>query len=124
MTCWLISGCSDTETPDTTFFLSKEWKMVDVFVDGQSLQIDKDQYRLNLNEDLTFTRINFDGSVQEGQWALENGFNQLVLFSDRPDAEQYLIVELRIRKLELQVISSDDKVGSTEYRYLLKPTRP
>jgi len=119
-----LVGCSTGEKPDLSFFLSTEWKMTKVFVDGEEVDIDKSLYRLKIEQNKTVTRINFDGSEAQGVWDFTNGFNQLILFADTPFAEQYLILELQIRRLELQAVQSDNKVGSTEFRYVLEPTRP
>lgn len=117
-------SCGSTEEPEFSFFLSKEWKMVKVLINGEENTLDKSLYRLQLNEDLSMRRVNFDGSVQEGDWALENGNNQLILLSNSNNPERYLIVDLQIRRMVLQVVLSDNKIGATEYRYILEPTRP
>jgi len=98
--------------------------MVEVYVDGEEADIDKSLYRLIIEQDKTVTRINFDGSEAHGTWDFANGFNQLILFTDAPFPEQYLILDLQIRTLELQAVQSDNKVGATEFRYILEPTRP
>lgn len=121
----VMAGCANEEQPGPEFFLGKEWKLTEVYVNGElNSDLDKDQYRLILREDFSMTRINFDGSSQDGEWAIENGFNQLVFFTNSTFPERYLILSLQVRKLELHIIQSDNKVGSTEFRYILKPVRP
>jgi len=120
----ILLGCETGEIPDLSFFLSREWKMVEVYVDGVEADVDKSLYRLRIKQDRTVTRINFDGTETQGSWDFANGFNQLVLFTDAPFPEQYLILNLQIRRLELQAVQSDNKVGSTEFRYVLEPIRP
>ena len=73
---------------------------------------------------LTFQRIQLNNETDEGTWSLANGNNQLELISTANGLEEYLIVELQFRLLELQVIQGSDKVGATEFRYVLEPVRP
>lgn len=121
----LILGCSDGELPPDTFFLSKEWKMVELSINGIENDISgRSNYRLRLREDLTFTRINFDQTEVEGTWELQNGGNQLVLYVNVDIPERYLILDLQFRKLELQVVQASTKTGETVYQYVLEPTRP
>lgn len=122
ITLFLLS-CGDAETPDISFFLSKEWKMTSVYINGVEQDIDLSAYRLKLNKDLTYTRTNLNDEVDEGTWTLANGDNQIEITSNL-GMEEYLIVELQFRLLELQVIQRSDKVGSTEFRYVLEPIRP
>lgn len=117
-------SCGSSETPDLTFFLSKEWKMTGAFVNGEEQDEDLANYRLKLNEDLTFTRTGLNGVEDSGTWILGNGDNQLELTSNELGLEEYLIVELQFRLLELQVIQGSNKVGATEFRYILEPIRP
>lgn len=121
---FLLSGCGSSETPDLSFFLSKEWKMTDALINGESQDIDLNAFRLILNKDFTFSRVNLNGEEDEGSWALANGNNQVELESTSLGFEEYLIVELQFRLLELQVIQGSDKVGETEFRYILEPVRP
>lgn len=121
----LLLGCSDGEIPPDTFFFSKEWKMIELSINGiEDKPNGLSNYRLQLREDLTFTRINFDESVVEGTWELQNGGNQLVLYVNVDIPERYLILDLQFRKLELQVIQDSNKTGETVYQYVLEPTRP
>ena len=122
ITLFLLS-CGDAETPDISFFLSKEWKMTSVYINGVEQDIDLSAYRLKLNKDLTYTRTNLNNEVDKGTWTLANGDNQIEITSNL-GMEEYLIVELQFRLLELQVIKRSDKVGSTEFRYVLEPIRP
>lgn len=119
-----LLACSSEEEPDISFFLSKDWKMTEASINGQLQEIDFSSYRLKLNEDLTYSRTGLGGNEDQGTWSLTNGNTFLVLNSDVSGNEEYLIVELQFRLLELQIIQSSDKVGSTEFRYVLEPTRP
>ncbi|MTI41367.1 lipocalin family protein [Fulvivirga lutimaris] len=118
-----LFSCGSSEKPDLSFFLSKEWKMTNVYINGVEQDTDLSAYRIKLNQDLTYTRTNLNNETDEGTWQLVNGDQQIELSSNL-GIEEYLIVELQFRLLELQVIQRSDKVGSTEFRYVLEPIRP
>jgi len=120
------TGCSVVaiEGDQVVFFLSKEWKIKQVVVNGtEQTGTDVSAYRLNMMDDLTFSRITIDGDFDEGAWSLMAEQSQLVLFPDDPREERYLILDLGIRNLELKVLQDDFKSGEFDIRYLLEPVK-
>jgi len=123
---FLLLGCeSDTPQPDRRFFISKSWKLEILLVNGDP-ENDPDllRFRLTINQDSTFTRVNFDGSERSGMWTLSTSGNQLILFPGEPNEERYFIIELQVRLLELQLTQTNRKTGDLEFRFVLEPVKP
>ena len=105
-------GLEQAAAPDDSFFISKTWRMSEVLVNGASdPNVDISNYKLTLNQDNTFVRINFDGEEEQGNWNLGSSGNQLLIFAGTSAEERYLIIELQIRLLELQLTQSNRKTG-------------
>ena len=121
----LVSCNSETPLPDENYFLSKTWKMVEVLVNGEQQQyINLNNYRLILNSDQNFTRINFDGNESAGTREQISGGNQLILFAGAFQEERYLIIDLQVRRMELQLTQNNRKFGDLEFRFILETVRP
>ncbi len=122
-----ISGCevdSSVEPPEKEFFISKDWKIKGVQVNGAEVtNTDLSLYRLSLNEDFTFTRIGIEGAEESGSWNLNASKTQLFLFVGQANEERYFIIDLQVRKLVLQIIQDDNKIGTLEIKYELEPLR-
>jgi hypothetical protein len=119
------SGCEITgEIPELQYFLNKEWKLDKVVVNGkEEIGDDLSQYRLRLNEDLTFQETSIRGVEVEGTWRLDN--NASILILEYPDDSEFgfIIVELQIRNLTMRVIQSEEKIGSLDILYYMIPVK-
>lgn len=105
------------------FFIAKEWKIKAVFQDGELVtDTDLTQYRLNLNDDFTFTRTSISGQDSDGTWQLTSGLTQVVLFVDEPHEERWLLLDLEIRSLEMRLLQRPDK-PQLDIRYILEPVK-
>lgn len=131
------------EDPDNEFFITKAWKAKEITQAGDqpSKSTNYEVYRLVINEDFTYERINFieiDETPLEdyGTWNLIGGQSQLVLTLDpifwseaRDTVEYYLIVDLQLRELELKKTGSPDVLkpnsagGDSDIRYILEPVK-
>jgi len=110
------------EEDQIRFFLSNEWRLVDIKSNGVSEEnVDFSRYKLTLNSDQTMVLIDFDGTIRKGEWKLANGDTELILFDGETDQQRYLIVDLQIRRMELQTVLESYKTGSTEFRFLFEP---
>ena len=121
----LFSGCEIAgEIPELQYFLNKEWKLEKVVVNGkEETDVGLSQYRLQLNEDLTFNETSIRGVEVEGNWRLDN--NATILILEYPDDSEFgfIIVELQIRNLTMRVIQSEAKIGSLDILYYMIPVR-
>ena len=121
----LFSGCEISgEIPELDFFLNKEWKIEKVTVNGLD-QTDEDLslYRLQLNEDLTFSETSIPGNQQAGTWSLDNNGTILTLEYEDGSELRFIISDIQIRSLVLSVIQSEDKIGSLDIVYHLIPVK-
>ena len=115
---------TDAEAPDEEFFLSREWRIQKVIVNGSEVtDVDLSQYLLRLNSDGTFFRRGIEGNDENGNWGLNSNVTQMILFVGEINEERYFIIDLQIRTLELQLIQDSDKTGSLEIRYILEAIR-
>ena len=112
------------EVTEIEFFLTKEWRIVEYYRSGE-LQTNEilaaenrgqlENYRLNLKDDFTFTRTDLLGDQDTGNWSLVSGLTQLILDSSAPDKpRRWLIVDLEIRRLELDIITGELPGGRTD----------
>ena len=105
------------------FFIAKEWKIKAVFQDGEPVtDTDLTQYRLDLNDDFTFTNTSISGQVSEGIWQLTSGLTQVVLFVGEPHEERWLLLDLEIRRLEMRLLQRPDK-PQLDIRYILEQVK-
>ena len=121
----MFPGCEIQEITisEIEFFIAKEWKIKAVFQDGEPVtDTDLTQYRLNLNEDFTFTKSSISGQVSEGTWQLTSGLTQVVLFVDEPHEERWLLLDLEIRSLEMRLLQRPDK-PQLDIRFILEPVK-
>ena len=128
----LFAGCEiqDIEVPEIEFFIAKEWKIQEAYRDGVLLTNETmgpgetlEAYRLNLYEDFSFDKINALEQLEQGNWALTSGLTQLVLFADQPVAEHWLIVDLKIRSLELRHLPAGPDKDNRDVRLILVPVK-
>ena len=121
----LLPGCEIQEitVSEIEFFIAKEWKIKDVFQDGELVtDTDLTQYRLKLNNDFTFTRSSISGQVSDGTWQLTSGLTQIVLFVDEPREERWLLLDLEVRRLEMRLLQNPTK-PQLDIRYILTPVK-
>ncbi len=126
ITAVFLTGCTTTEitVSEIEFFIVKEWRINQVFVNGQEVtDTDLSQYRLNLKDDFSFTRTTIDGQEEAGNWQLTAGLSQIVLFVNEPKEESYLLLNLEIRQLEMRLLQESWKQGELDIRYLLEPVK-
>ena len=133
-----VSACTveGFENPEVEFFITKEWKIKTLI--GNDLvdsNADVSKYRLNLMEDFTYTRVCIedgdDACKTSGTWNLVADQTQLVLSSENPLlVEHYLILELKVRELELKMINLETEIidknkllGDSGNRYILEPVK-
>jgi hypothetical protein len=125
---FLVAMVPACDIPEITvneieFFIAKEWKIKAVFQDGELVtDTDLTKYRLNLNDDFTFTRSSIAEQVSEGTWNLTSGLTQVVLFVDEPHEERWLLLDLEIRRLEMRLLQRPDK-PQLDIRYILEPVK-
>ena len=127
----ILSGCDVAvlEVSETEFFIAKEWKIQSVFRDGE-LQTQADMepgddlssFRLFIQEDFTFRRIYFDGTETAGSWQLTSGLTQLALFVGEANEERWLLLDLKLRRLEMRLLQNPDK-PQLDIRYVLEPVK-
>ena len=118
----MLPACEIQEiaVSEIEFFIAREWKIKAVFQDGEPVtDTDLTQYRLNLNDDFTFTKTSISGQVSEGNWQLTSGLTQVVLFVDEPHEERWLLLDLEIRRLEMRLLQLPDK-PQLDIRYILE----
>ena len=121
-----LLGCETTiiEVDEVEFFITKTWKIEEVIVNGEPvIDTDLTKYRLDLRDDFTFTRITVDGREEEGLWKLTAGLSQIILFVGDPREERYLLIDLRVRQMELKLLQESFKQGELDIRYFLEPTK-
>ena len=121
----MVPACEIQEiaVSEIEFFIAREWKIKAVFQDGEPVtDTDLTQYRLELNDDFTFTRSSISGQVGEGTWQLTSGLTQVVLFVDEPHEERWLLLDLEIRRLEMRLLQRPDK-PQLDIRYILEPVK-
>lgn len=137
----LVQGCSTLgESPDTTFFLSKEWKIneillqdpifVDYFFNCEGDQTGSEEnYRITINDDNTFEEIDFCGQPQSGTWSLlfEDQVLRLIYLEKstevNPDTLQYIIESIEIREIILKLIPDQSKTGDSGIRFVYEPVK-
>jgi hypothetical protein len=129
------------EDPDNEFFITKAWKAKEITQAGDvpDKTTNYDVYRLIIEEDFSFKRIDFvqngeDPVEESGTWNLIGGQSQLVLIPQDADGndlepEYYLIVALELRELQLKKTGSPDELkhnsagGDLDIRYILEPVK-
>lgn len=125
------TGCEVTpiEVSEIEFFIAKDWKISAVYKDGELQTVSDMQngdhledYRLTLHDDFTFDRTYFDGSNSSGNWQLTSGLTQLILFAGEPDEEHWLILDLKVRRLEMRLLQDPTK-PQLDIRYVLEPVK-
>lgn len=131
---FMLASCETQEilVPEIEFFLSKEWRLEEAYR-GDDLYTstgeDLSLYRLKLNEDFTYEKTDVFGQLKKGNWVLRSGLTQLILDDPNPsNAAHYLIIDLRIRRLELRQIPSTQSGGRVSEvnlaaRYILVPVK-
>lgn len=121
-----LTGCDTKiiEVNEVEFFIAKEWKIESVFVNGEAVtDTDLTLYRLDLRDDFTFDRVSIDGNEESGNWKLTAGLSQVVLFVNDPREERYLLIDLKIRQMELKLLQESFKDGELDIRYILNPVK-
>lgn len=121
----MVPACEiqEIDISEIEFFIAKEWKIKAVFQDGEPVtDTDLTQYRLDLNDDFTFTKTSISGQVSEGNWQLTSGLTQVVLFVDEPHEERWLLLDLEIRRLEMRLLQRPDK-PQLDIRYILEQVK-
>jgi len=104
------------------FFLSKKWDLVDLKMNGQTDEtVDISRYSLEFNEDRSMTRTSFDGTMEQGDWALINNDRELIIFEGAAEEQRFLIVDIQLRRLELQTLITSNKTGAAEFRFIFDP---
>ena len=119
-------SCETTviEVSEIEFFIAKTWKIDKVIVNGEKVSgTDLSLYRLELKEDFTFNRITIDGIEESGNWKLTAGLSQIVLFVGDPREERYLLIDLKVRQLEIKLLQESFKQGELDIRYFLEPVK-
>lgn len=110
------------EEAQLEFFLSKKWDLTDLKMNGLTDEtVDISRYSLEFNEDRTMERTNFDGSVQQGNWTLINNDRELIIFEGEAEEQRFLIVDIQLRRLELQTLITSNKTGAAEFRFVFNP---
>ena len=110
------------EEAQIEFFLSKKWDLIDLQMNGFTDEtVDISRYTLEFNEDGSMTRTNFDGSIEMGSWSLVNGDRELIIFEGQAEEQRFLIIDIQIRRLELQTLITSNKTGATEFRFIFVP---
>lgn len=119
----LMTSCDPLpEEEQIEFFLSKKWQLVDLQMNGFTDEtVNISRYTLDFKEDQTMTRTNFDGSTQQGNWALANADRELVIFEGEAEEQRFLIIDIQIRRLELQTLITSSKTGAAEFRFTFDP---
>ena len=121
----MVPACDIQEiaVSEIEFFIARDWKINAVFQDGELVtDTDLTQYRLDLKDDFTFTRLSISGQESEGTWQLTSGLTQVVLFVDEPHEERWLLLDLEIRRLEMRLLQLPDK-PQLDIRYILEPVK-
>lgn len=121
----MVPACEiqEIDISEIEFFIAKEWKIKAVFQDGEPVtDTDLTQYRLDLNDDFTFTKTSISGQVSEGIWQLTSGLTQIVLFVGEPHEERWLLLDLEIRRLEMRLLQRPDK-PQLDIRYILEQVK-
>lgn len=119
-------GCETTviEVNEAEFFITKNWKIESVILNGDEVtDTDLTQYRLELKDDFTFNRITIDGIDESGDWKLTAGLSQIVLFVGNPKEERYLLLDLKVRQMEIKLLQESFKQGELDIRYFLEPVK-
>jgi len=122
----IMLGCTAEEISisEIEFFIAKEWKIESVIVNGAPVtDTDLSMYRLQLDNDFTFDRTTIDGQREGGEWQLTAGLSQIVLFVGDPREERYLILNLKVRLLEMRLLQDSFKQGELDIRYILEPVK-
>ncbi|MCB0504516.1 MAG: hypothetical protein KDC58_03345 [Cyclobacteriaceae bacterium] len=122
----MLLGCETKviKVNEVEFFIAKEWKIQSVIVNGELVtDTDLSLYRLDLRDDFTFERIGIEGNAESGNWKLTAGLSQVVLFVNDPREERYLLIDLKIRQMELKLLQESFKDGELDIRYILTPTK-
>ena len=128
------------EVTEIEFFLAKEWRIVEYSRSGEVQTNDLlaaenrgqlENYRLNLKDDFTFIRTDLLGNQDSGNWSLVSGLTQLILDSTAPDKpRRWLIVDLEVRRLELDLITGElpggrtagqESVTNAQEKFILEP---
>lgn len=123
---FLFTGCETTviEVNEVEFFITKNWKIESVIVNGEEVtDTDLTQYRLELKDDFTFTRTTIDGKEEAGDWKLTAGLSQIILFVGDPREERYLLIDLKVRQMEIKLLQESFKQGELDIRYFLEPVK-
>lgn len=123
---FIFIGCETTviEVNEVEFFITKTWKIETVIVNGEEvIDTDLTQYRLELKDDFTFTRITIDGKEETGDWKLTAGLSQIILFVGDPREERYLLIDLKVRQMEIKLLQESFKEGELDIRYFLEPVK-
>lgn len=123
---FIFNGCETTviEVNEVEFFITKTWKIETVIVNGEEvIDTDLTQYRLELKDDFTFTRITIDGKEEKGDWKLTAGLSQIILFVGDPREERYLLIDLKVRQMEIKLLQESFKEGELDIRYFLEPVK-
>lgn len=126
LAAFLFIGCETTviEVNEVEFFITKTWKIETVIVNGEEvIDTDLTQYRLELKDDFTFTRITIDGKEETGDWKLTAGLSQIILFVGDPREERYLLIDLKVRQMEIKLLQESFKQGELDIRYFLEPVK-
>lgn len=125
-TALAFSGCETTviEVNEVEFFITKNWRIESVIVNGDEVvDTDLTKYRLELKDDFTFNRTTIDGVEESGDWKLTAGLSQVVLFVGDPREERYLLLDLKVRQMEIKLLQESFKQGELDIRYFLEPVK-
>ena len=79
-------------------------------------------FRLTIQDDLTFTKVDFSGDESSGIWQLTSGSTQLVLYVNEANEERWLLLDLKLRRLEMRLLQNPGK-PQLDIRYVLEPVK-
>ena len=128
----MLFSCEVTEitVSEIEFFIAKEWKIQEAYRDDNLLTKETlgpgenlETYRLKLYDDFTFDKIDVYGQLKQGNWALTSGLSQLILFADEPETEHWLILDLKIRRLEIKYEPPGPDKANIDARLVLVPVK-
>jgi hypothetical protein len=109
---WMISalalpGCGKKNDgqPTRQELMSKEWKVVQVFINGRQDQVvDYSRYRYQFNADGTYTFTEAGGVIRQGRWALAGDDQKIVLDQGRAQEQVLQILVLDQTALEWEYL--------------------
>jgi hypothetical protein len=112
-----LFSCKKDEKPIQDL-IAGQWSLESLYRNSDKIAGNDTEYMLHLRKDGTYRKIEVNGNLDEGSWALVQDDKGLEL-KGQSETQTYIIGPLTGTNLELKLIQDPGKEGAAEFRYYL-----